>query len=97
MRVRLHPSAKRELNEAAERYESHAGRDVAANFVTAYAEAVALILDRPAIGKPGPHGTRRISLHRFPFSLLYRIDSEYIQILAVAHWRRRPNYWHRRV
>jgi toxin ParE1/3/4 len=35
----------------------------------------------------------RYLLKRFPFSLIYRIKHGEIQIVAVAHARRRPGYW----
>ncbi len=36
---------------------------------------------------------RRAPLPRFPFSVIYRETGERIEILAVAHHRRRPAYW----
>jgi hypothetical protein len=39
---------------------------------------------------------RTIVLRRFPFSLIYRFVRGDIQILAVAHFRRRPRYWSER-
>ena len=36
---------------------------------------------------------RRVLLRRFPFSIIYREKESAIQILAVAHDRRRPLYW----
>ena len=36
---------------------------------------------------------RRKSMAIFPFSILYRNILGSIQILAVAHHRRRPTYW----
>jgi plasmid stabilization system protein ParE len=39
------------------------------------------------------HGTRRYLYHRFPFQLIYRVASDRIEIVAVAHGRRRPGYW----
>lgn len=39
------------------------------------------------------HGTRRILLERFPFSIQYRVDEDDIVIVAVAHQKRRPVDW----
>jgi plasmid stabilization system protein ParE len=39
------------------------------------------------------HGTRRYLLKRFPFVIVYRLTEVRIEILAVAHGRRRPGYW----
>lgn len=38
-------------------------------------------------------GVRRIRLDRFPYAVLYREVSGTVQVLAVAHHRRRPQYW----
>src|ERR1700759_3458821 len=39
------------------------------------------------------YGTRRYLLKRFPFVIVYRSTESRIQIIAVAHGRRRPGYW----
>ena len=36
---------------------------------------------------------RRVPLARFPLSIIYREAGEKIEILAVAHHKRRPAYW----
>ena len=36
-------------------------------------------------------------LDRYPYSLIYRIVAEGVQVIAVAHSRRRPGYWSGRV
>ena len=33
---------------------------------------------------------------RFPFTVIYRVTETTIQIIAVAHGRRRPSYWRTR-
>ena len=40
---------------------------------------------------------RRNRMKKFPFTLLYRESSGDVQILAVAHFRRRPQYWFGRI
>ena len=43
-----------------------------------------------------PHyvrGTRRYLLQRFPFYLVYREVAGKLEIVVVAHGRRRPGYW----
>lgn len=42
------------------------------------------------------HGTRRVLLRHFPFGIIYRVDSERILVVAIAHQRRRPGYWQQR-
>jgi len=36
---------------------------------------------------------RRVSLRRFPFKVIFRDVESIVQILAVSHKRRRPDYW----
>lgn len=36
---------------------------------------------------------RRVLFRRFPYKLLYSLETDHIYIIAVAHQHRRPNYW----
>lgn len=36
---------------------------------------------------------RRVLLRRFPYKLLYSIETEHLYVIAVAHQHRMPNYW----
>ncbi|MCP4130992.1 MAG: type II toxin-antitoxin system RelE/ParE family toxin [bacterium] len=36
---------------------------------------------------------RKYLLHKFPYKILYSIETDYIYIIAIAHLHRRPNYW----
>jgi toxin ParE1/3/4 len=58
--------------------------------------AVELISERPEAGPPYIGIARRFLLRRFPFFVVYRVLGEHIQIVAVAHARRRPGYWRER-
>ena len=40
------------------------------------------------------NGTRRALLEGFPYAVVYRqVSDDEIEIVAVAHLRRRPKYW----
>ena len=43
------------------------------------------------------HGTRRYLLRRFPYSVVYRVESTRVLLVAVAHAKRRPGYWKSRM
>ena len=43
------------------------------------------------------HGTRRVLLKKFPFFIVFLDWQDEIYIVAVAHAKRRPGYWVRRV
>ncbi|MFW5920536.1 MAG: type II toxin-antitoxin system RelE/ParE family toxin [Polyangiales bacterium] len=36
---------------------------------------------------------RRVSLSRFPYSVVYIEHGEEVRIVAIAHHKRRPGYW----
>jgi len=42
-------------------------------------------------------GTHRYLLKRFPYVIAYRIAADRIEIVAVAHGRRKPGYWKERL
>lgn len=102
MRVQLHPAAEAELLEAALWYEervSGLGEDLVAE-VSHWLDALPETVnswprwpDAPRLEPP----IRRTLLGRFPFALAYRAYSDRVWIVAVAHTRRRPFYWLRRV
>jgi ParE toxin of type II toxin-antitoxin system, parDE len=97
VRVRLIPIARREMLKAARRYKrKRDGLDD--RFLDAVREAIIAIRDWPDAHPPtrmAPY--RRKILNDFPFSLIYRVDADVAAIVAVAHMKRRPQYWKRRV
>jgi toxin ParE1/3/4 len=64
--------------------------------------AIDLISAHPAVGevvrRVRVRGTiRRIPLRHFPFLLVYREHSDHLEIVALAHTSRKPNYWRARL
>jgi len=41
--------------------------------------------------------TRRVVLNRFPYLVVFRETTSEIEVVAVAHGRRRPGYWRERL
>ena len=93
--VEFHEAASLEFEAAFEWYLERSEL-VASRFVAEVNRAVGLIAEAPRRWPTGLHGTRRFLLNRFPFSLVYREFPSKIQVLAVAHGRRRPGYWKER-
>ena len=93
--VEFHPLAGDEA-KAAERWYRERNETAATRFRREVDRAVDLICQRPEVGPPYLRSTRRVLLRRFPFFLVYRVLNERVQIVAVAHARRRPGYWHKR-
>ena len=88
----FHPEAEAEFAEAAEWYDERRP-GLGRNFVAAVRAKVDEIRGAPERW-PSVRGVRRTLVHRFPYAVVYReVENEMIQIIAVAHVRRRPKYW----
>jgi len=90
--VVFHELAERELLEAAS-YYSRTQRELGAGLILEVERATMLLAESPLLGRGIDDQYRVWALRRFPYSLYYRLRGEELQILAVAHQRRRPFYW----
>lgn len=66
-------------------------------FVAEVEDAVRRALHAPETGSPHLFGTRRMQVRRFHYDLVYVPRESVILIVAVAHQRRKPGYWRRRL
>nr|VFK25236.1 MAG: ParE toxin of type II toxin-antitoxin system, parDE [Candidatus Kentron sp. MB]VFK31524.1 MAG: ParE toxin of type II toxin-antitoxin system, parDE [Candidatus Kentron sp. MB]VFK75549.1 MAG: ParE toxin of type II toxin-antitoxin system, parDE [Candidatus Kentron sp. MB] len=39
---------------------------------------------------------RRCLVRKFPYAIIFSIEPKFILVIAVAHTRRKPGYWHER-
>jgi plasmid stabilization system protein ParE len=94
--VRFHPAAAREAESA---YEWYAARNpfAAHGFRDELAHAVDAVGQNPLTWPRYEGPVRRYVFPRFPFSLVYRTRGDEVEVLAVAHGRRRPGYWRSRL
>ncbi|MBI5025569.1 MAG: type II toxin-antitoxin system RelE/ParE family toxin [Nitrospirae bacterium] len=90
------PEAEEEMYEAARYYESQAS-GLGIDYLSEVERAVASIAESPETWPKFDGELRRRLVRRFPFGILYYIESEEIVIVAVAHLRRRPGYWKKRI
>jgi len=90
--IAVHPEA---INDAQQAYQWYRDRnEIAANaFRSEVERAIDLISKSPRRWPAYLHGTCRYLLMRFPFGIVYRHTGPSVQILAVAHGRRKPGYW----
>jgi plasmid stabilization system protein ParE len=95
-RFRFHPEARADFREALGWYRDRSPA-VAAEFRIIVSEVIRDIVQAPHRWPKYLHGTRRFPLHRFPFSIVYLDDPDVVSIVAVAHSKRRPGYWKRRL
>lgn len=91
-RIRFLTAARRELSAQVLHYsESETGLGL--KFVLSVEQALAIAVQFPLAGSPGPAATRRVTVRGFPFSVFYLDETEGIVVVAVAHHARRPEYW----
>jgi toxin ParE1/3/4 len=91
----FHPEAEAELDESALFYESRV-RGLGKSFASEVQRTISLIRQFPEAGSRSGDTTRKVLVDRFPYSIVYRQASDAVVIVAFAHVRRRPGYWHRR-
>lgn len=94
--LRFHPSAQSELDAAARFYRAES-RGLARSFLSEIRAAARLITTFPDSGAPAAEGVRRVFLKRFPFTVVYMVESDAVEIIAVMHQRQRPGYWKKRL
>ena len=89
---RFHESA---VDEAVAAQRWYAERNPAAGraFTVELLLAVDRVLEAPERWPKMTPKVRRYVFPRFPFSLVYRVRDNAVEILAVAHHKRKPGYW----
>lgn len=88
----LHPEAAQELEAAALHYEKiRVG--LGEEFLASLEEAVQLIGKRPKAWRRLRPGLYRVLLRRFPYGVVYQESPDKLQILAIYHCAREPDYW----
>jgi toxin ParE1/3/4 len=90
--IRFHPEAAREAEEARDWYRER-GPAVEDGFVADLNHAVEQVTLAPLRWPRYKARTRRYVFRQYPYSLIYRIEGNFVRVLAVAHDSRRANYW----
>jgi toxin ParE1/3/4 len=97
-RLRNHPAAARELAKAQKTYDKAQpglGRDLVLEVDRALSAVAEGYL--PTLVHPEIREVRRVMLKRFPYWVVVLERPEEVVLVAVAHMKRRPNYWRRRL
>lgn len=94
--VRFHPAAAEEAESAFDWYAQRSP-EAARGFRDELGHAVEALSTAPTRWPRYGARVRRYVLPRFPFSLVYRLVDARIEIIAVAHGKRRPGYWRSRL
>jgi plasmid stabilization system protein ParE len=89
----FHPQAEREHLEVIQFYESHS-KGLGTAYLREFERIMARLLEYPeSFRLERQPDIRRAPLSRFPYAVVYRIVGTAVQVLAVSHQRRRPDYW----
>lgn len=93
MSIWFHPAAEVEHLDHVAYYESRQ-KGLGSGYLSEFEQMLAAIGEAPhRFPLIGAGQVRRAHLRRFPITVLFRESGGDLQILAVAHKRRRPTYW----
>ena len=83
--------------EEARRWYRERSESAEAAFLKELDHAIEVVVNAPERWPRYISGTRRYVFATFPYSLVYFRELEVIHVVAVAHGKRRPGYWRKRL
>lgn len=92
MKIRFSKLAQLEVDDAVAWYDSQS-QDLGTRFLDDLDRAIRRIAAFPLSCTEIEPDLRRCLLTRFPYGIIYGIDSDTIVVIAVAHLHRKPRYW----
>ena len=93
---RLLPVAEQELLESVDFYDQES-KELGDRLIADFSTVIERLCQYP---ESGPRLSKRLRIARlsgFPYNIIYRIESDHILVVAVAHQSRRPGYWKGRI
>lgn len=96
MQLQFFEAASEELEESRRWYRERSEAAETA-FLRELDHAIEMVTDAPERWPKYIAGTRRYVFPSFPYSLIYFVEDQLIHIVAVAHGKRRPGYWRKRI
>ena len=94
--IEFHPSAIREIRDAIQWYRDR-DEQVGEEFRSLITAAEELVQRSPESWASYFHETRGFRFQKFPFVMAYVIRDDTIFIVALAHTKMKPGYWHERL
>ena len=92
MKLVLDPEANAEMREAALFYED-CREGLGQEFLDAVEMGFDQIALHPAMWRRLKGRFRRYLIQRFPYAVIYALESDVIYVAAVMHLKRKPAYW----
>jgi plasmid stabilization system protein ParE len=96
MQLQFFEEAADEVEEARAWYRSHS-ESAERGFLRELDHAIEQVANASAQWPSFLSGTRRYVFPTFPYSLVYFVEGAVLNVVAVAHDKRRPGYWRKRV
>ncbi len=90
--VRYLAPARLELVEAIQFYDRRSRR-VARSFLAEVRGALDSLCELPEAAPVLCGEVRRKALRKFPYSILFVVETDVLLVVAVMHGKRRPEYW----
>ncbi len=94
--IRFHPQALAEFRAAAQYYDAQQ-KGLGLRLVDAVESAFGRIKGNPSLFRLVEEDVRKCRVVRFPYGVLFRERKIDIEIVAVMHLHRDPDYWKTRV
>lgn len=92
----IRPEAEADIESAVRWYDDQR-EGLGADFLLCLEAALSQIQRRPKTFSPGHRQARWMMMRRFPYLVVYRIESTDVVIHAVYHSRRDPSSWQERL
>ena len=93
--VHFRPDAETDVADAAAWYENQR-KGLGTEFLDEILATCSSISENPKMYPVLHRETRRAIIHKFPFSIFYRIENGLVSIVAVMHGSRDPDKWKKR-
>jgi mRNA-degrading endonuclease RelE of RelBE toxin-antitoxin system len=92
MTVRIQEEARKEIRDGFDFY-NHEKSGLGSEFLDELKRSLLRVSDNPFAWPKLSKNTRKCIVHRFPFVIIYSCDNDELIVHAVAHFRRKPDYW----
>ena len=92
MKIRFVDEARVEFLDGVSYYEKQQTK-LGRRFKLEVEQTIVWLADHPEACRLRPGGYRRLNLQIFPYYIPYIVRNSTLWIVAIAHQRRKPEYW----
>mgnify|MGYP001052185942 CR=1 FL=1 len=93
--ITFHEQARQELQSAVQYYED-AAPGLGKLFLHSVEQSLDKIVTHPLAFQRVDTAIHHKNLYRFPYRIVYVVESTRLRVLAIAHHKRKPGYWNYR-